>query len=92
MWAMMFAMVVFPVPGGPHKIMDGNLLAREMRGEWKARAQHLAEQGRQPGLAVIIAGNNPASSSMDRLLHARTDSSEKGHSPLCKENAEDAAT
>ena len=42
--------------------MDGNLLAREMRGEWKARAQHLAEQGRQPGLAVIIAGNNPASS------------------------------
>jgi methylenetetrahydrofolate dehydrogenase (NADP+)/methenyltetrahydrofolate cyclohydrolase len=44
------------------KIMDGNLLAREMRGEWKARAQHLAEQGRQPGLAVIIAGNNPASS------------------------------
>ena len=43
------------------KIMDGNLLAREMRAEWKARAQHLAEQGSQPGLAVIIAGNDPAS-------------------------------
>jgi methylenetetrahydrofolate dehydrogenase (NADP+)/methenyltetrahydrofolate cyclohydrolase len=43
------------------KIMDGNLLAREMRAAWKARAQHLAEQGSQPGLAVIIAGNDPAS-------------------------------
>ena len=42
--------------------MDGNLLAREMRAEWKVRAQHLAEQGSQPGLAVIIAGNDPASS------------------------------
>jgi methylenetetrahydrofolate dehydrogenase (NADP+) / methenyltetrahydrofolate cyclohydrolase len=43
------------------KIMDGNMLAREMRAEWKGRAQHLAEKGMQPGLAVIIVGNDPAS-------------------------------
>ncbi|WP_107693651.1 bifunctional methylenetetrahydrofolate dehydrogenase/methenyltetrahydrofolate cyclohydrolase FolD [Nitrosospira sp. Nsp2] len=43
------------------KIMDGNMLAREMRAEWKGRAQHLAERGMQPGLAVIIVGDDPAS-------------------------------
>jgi methylenetetrahydrofolate dehydrogenase (NADP+) / methenyltetrahydrofolate cyclohydrolase len=43
------------------KIMDGNMLATEMRAEWKGRAQHLAEKGMQPGLAVIIVGNDPAS-------------------------------
>lgn len=41
--------------------MDGNMLAREMRAEWKGRAQHLAERGMQPGLAVIIVGDDPAS-------------------------------
>lgn len=42
--------------------MDGNAIAREVRAEWKARAEHLIEQGTQPGLAVVIVGNNPASS------------------------------
>lgn len=44
------------------KIMDGHAIAREVRAEWKARAEHLIKQGTQPGLAVIIVGNNPASS------------------------------
>ncbi|MEK7768298.1 MAG: bifunctional methylenetetrahydrofolate dehydrogenase/methenyltetrahydrofolate cyclohydrolase FolD [Pseudomonadota bacterium] len=44
------------------KIMDGNAIAREVRAEWKARAERLIEQGAQPGLAVIIVGSNPASS------------------------------
>ncbi len=42
--------------------MDGNAIAREVRAEWKARAERLIEQGAQPGLAVIIVGSNPASS------------------------------
>lgn len=42
--------------------MDGSAFARELRAEWQVRAAHLAEKGMQPGLAVIIAGDNPASS------------------------------
>jgi methylenetetrahydrofolate dehydrogenase (NADP+)/methenyltetrahydrofolate cyclohydrolase len=44
------------------KIMDGNAFAREVRAEWKIRAMRLKEKGTQPGLAVVIAGDNPASS------------------------------
>src|SRR5687768_9818678 len=44
------------------KIMDGNAFAREVRAEWKIRAMRLTEKGMQPGLAVVIAGDNPASS------------------------------
>lgn len=44
------------------KILDGNVLAREVRAEWKVRAVRLAEKGMQPGLAVVIVGDNPASS------------------------------
>ncbi|MDN5881594.1 MAG: bifunctional methylenetetrahydrofolate dehydrogenase/methenyltetrahydrofolate cyclohydrolase FolD [Nitrosospira sp.] len=44
------------------KIMDGNALAGEVRAEWKVRAARLAEKGMQPGLAVVIVGDNPASS------------------------------
>lgn len=42
--------------------MDGKAIAREVRAEWKARAERLIEQGARPGLAVIIVGSNPASS------------------------------
>jgi methylenetetrahydrofolate dehydrogenase (NADP+)/methenyltetrahydrofolate cyclohydrolase len=42
-------------------IMDGKTLANEVRAEWKGRAQRLAERGMQPGLAVLIVGNDPAS-------------------------------
>jgi methylenetetrahydrofolate dehydrogenase (NADP+)/methenyltetrahydrofolate cyclohydrolase len=44
------------------QIMDGNAFAREIRAEWKARASRLTEKGVQPGLAVVIVGDNPASS------------------------------
>lgn len=42
--------------------MDGNALAGEVRAEWKIRAARLTEKGVQPGLAVVIVGDNPASS------------------------------
>ena len=44
------------------RIIDGNAIAREVRAEWKIRAANLAERGIRPGLAVVIVGNNPASS------------------------------
>lgn len=44
------------------RIIDGNAIAREVRAEWKIRAVNLAERGTMPGLAVVIAGDNPASS------------------------------
>lgn len=43
-------------------IIDGNALAQEVRAEWKVRAERLEKAGVQPGLAVVIVGNNPASS------------------------------
>ncbi len=42
-------------------IIDGNAIANELRAEWKVRADSLTEQGIQPGLAVVIIGNNKAS-------------------------------
>lgn len=44
------------------KIIDGNAIAKEVRTEWRLRAEYLTRLGVQPGLAVIIVGNNPASS------------------------------
>jgi methylenetetrahydrofolate dehydrogenase (NADP+)/methenyltetrahydrofolate cyclohydrolase len=44
------------------QIMDGSAFARELRAEWQVRAVRLTEKGMQPGLAVIVAGDNPASS------------------------------
>ena len=43
------------------KIINGNEVARSVRAQWKARVQALKERGIVPGLAVIIAGSNPAS-------------------------------
>lgn len=42
-------------------ILDGAALAARLRGQYRARAEALATQGRRPGLAVIIVGDNPAS-------------------------------
>jgi methylenetetrahydrofolate dehydrogenase (NADP+)/methenyltetrahydrofolate cyclohydrolase len=44
------------------RIIDGKVIAREVRSEWKVRADKLVEKGMQPGLAVVIVGDNPASS------------------------------
>jgi len=43
------------------QIIDGKLMARNVRAEWKRRASILTEQGIKPGLAVIIVGDDPAS-------------------------------
>lgn len=43
-------------------IIDGKKLAESVRAEWKARAGKLIESGIKPGLAVIIVGDNAASS------------------------------
>ncbi|MCK5714549.1 MAG: bifunctional methylenetetrahydrofolate dehydrogenase/methenyltetrahydrofolate cyclohydrolase FolD [Nitrosomonadaceae bacterium] len=43
-------------------IIDGNAIASALRAEWKVRAESLKEQGIQPGLAVVIVGDNQASS------------------------------
>jgi methylenetetrahydrofolate dehydrogenase (NADP+) / methenyltetrahydrofolate cyclohydrolase len=44
------------------KIIDGTAIARSVRGEIRERARALtAEHGIQPGLAVVMVGENPAS-------------------------------
>jgi len=45
----------------PAKIIDGVAIAAGIRSEIKVRAARLTAQGRQPGLAVIMVGSNPAS-------------------------------
>lgn len=42
-------------------IIDGNTIARKIRAELKIRAENLAKEGIQPGLAVILVGDDPAS-------------------------------
>lgn len=42
-------------------IIDGNAIASKIRAELKKRAQSLAAYGIQPGLAVILVGDDPAS-------------------------------
>ena len=44
------------------QIIDGKKLAGLVRQEWKSRAEQLIQQGIKPGLAVIIVGEDPASS------------------------------
>lgn len=43
------------------QIIDGNLIAAEVRQSWKTRADALKARDILPGLAVIIVGDNPAS-------------------------------
>jgi methylenetetrahydrofolate dehydrogenase (NADP+)/methenyltetrahydrofolate cyclohydrolase len=42
-------------------ILDGNKIAAQIRSELAAEVQALIAAGRRPGLAVILAGHNPAS-------------------------------
>ena len=44
------------------QIINGIEIARLVRAEWKLRADRLIQLGVPPGLAVIIIGDNPASS------------------------------
>ena len=43
------------------RLIDGNALARQIRGEVALRVAALAARGVTPGLAVILVGDNPAS-------------------------------
>ena len=42
-------------------LIDGLALAKQTRADVAARAAALTAQGRQPGLAVVLVGDNPAS-------------------------------
>ena len=45
-----------------YKIIDGKALAAKMRAELKAEVEAFtAETGKEVGLAVVLAGNDPAS-------------------------------
>jgi methylenetetrahydrofolate dehydrogenase (NADP+)/methenyltetrahydrofolate cyclohydrolase len=43
------------------QLIDGNALAKKIRGEVAQRVATLIANGQQPGLAVILVGENPAS-------------------------------
>ena len=43
------------------QLLDGNLLAKKIRSEITAQVAELTRQGVQPGLAVILVGEDPAS-------------------------------
>lgn len=43
------------------KIIDGARIARQIRGELRARVDRLNASGIVPGLAVVVVGNDPAS-------------------------------
>ena len=43
------------------KIIDGKAVAQDVRNRYKTRVAALKQQGINPGLAVILVGNNPAS-------------------------------
>lgn len=43
------------------KLIDGAALAREIREQCAARARELTAAGKQPGLAVVLVGDDPAS-------------------------------
>src|SRR2546430_14854554 len=43
------------------KIIDGKALAARLRGEVASEARGLIERGVQPGLAVVLVGEDPAS-------------------------------
>lgn len=43
------------------QVLDGNRIRDQIQEECRPRVERLAAAGRPPGLAVILAGNNPAS-------------------------------
>src|SRR5579864_8644204 len=45
----------------PATILDGNKIAAEIRAEAAAAVKAMSASGVRPGLAVVLAGNNPAS-------------------------------
>jgi methylenetetrahydrofolate dehydrogenase (NADP+)/methenyltetrahydrofolate cyclohydrolase len=62
-----------PTLSGTGMIIDGKGLASKMEAETKARVEKLAAEGRRPGLATIIVGENPASQMYVRIKHSACD-------------------
>jgi methylenetetrahydrofolate dehydrogenase (NADP+)/methenyltetrahydrofolate cyclohydrolase len=56
------------------QVIDGNAIARQVRDELAGRIATLKQRGVQPGLAVILVGENPAS--VTYVRHKMKDSSE----------------
>src|SRR5438477_11479914 len=52
------------------EIIDGRAIAREIRTELKDRVAILKDKGVQPGLAVILVGDDPASATYVRLKNS----------------------
>lgn len=50
-----------PIVPMPARFIDGVLLSRQLRADVAQRAAVLTAQGKQPGLAVLLVGENPAS-------------------------------
>jgi methylenetetrahydrofolate dehydrogenase (NADP+)/methenyltetrahydrofolate cyclohydrolase len=68
------------------RLIDGNALARSIRADAAQRAAALAARGHRPGLAVILVGDDPASSTYVR--HKVKDCEEAGfHSVLERHDA-----
>ena len=60
----------------PADIIDGDAIARQVRAELVPRIGALRQRGVQPGLAVILAGENPAS--VTYVRHKMKDCAELG--------------
>ena len=58
---------------GTGMIIDGKALASEMEAETKERVDKLAADGKRPGLATIMVGENPASAMYVRIKHSACD-------------------
>src|SRR3954469_23280343 len=52
------------------EIIDGRAIAKEIRAELKDRVAVLRDKGVQPGLAVILVGEDPASATYVRLKNS----------------------
>lgn len=53
------------------KLIDGKALAKQLNEQTKERVARLALQGIQPGIAVVLVGNDPASEIYTRNKHRK---------------------
>src|SRR5690554_7360973 len=49
------------------KVIDGKKIAEQIREDLKVKALSLKDEGRAPGLAVVMVGDNPASRTYVRM-------------------------
>lgn len=51
------------------RLLDGNALAAQIRGDLRVRVEALAQQGITPGLGTLLVGDDPASATYVGLKH-----------------------